>query len=563
MCMDPVTRQVYEHCASDLLRITSRRERGEVVRRAAEVLGVSEKTVWRNVRGMGWASGRKTRADKGSSVLTNEDLREVARIVASNINKHGEPNTPTSEAWRIAKEQGMAAGKVSRGHLGRRLREEGYDITRMRSADPSISIVTLFPNQAWFADASVAIQWYFRDEHGKLLSQYDDPEARFYAGKFENYKALRRVIYRYIVVDHYSGAFYVYYTYNSGERPEDVADLLYRAMSDKGMGDTYPFRGVPKYLYTDKGPAFNNQLILTLCGPLGLGIAVKQHKPKNAKASGAVEKLHDIWQRTFEGRLRIAGSAKDLEELNRLALKWCAKINADRVHGRHGKPRMVAWSAISSEQLVECPERKVFFRLINSASQDATLDSHHWIRHNNRKWLLRGENLYTGQKVKFREAPFSDVGIRVWDDQDRELAVEEIRFDSVSGFPQNGRRQVLDDPEHEGATTPAPAAKQVLRAIKEGTETVHIPGALDTGPIPSFLAPKAGTTWRPPQDGALYAEPLIGSLDAREEIALRLGRPLGEDGTWWRERLGPGVTQSRLDELWAEFTSPAEVSKTG
>jgi len=47
----------------------------------------------------------------------------------------------------------------------------------------------------------------------------------------------------------------------------------------------------------------------------------------------------------------------------------------------------------------------------------------------------------------------------------------------------------------------------------------------------------------------------MGSLEAREEIVRRLGRPLGADGAWWRDRIGNGVTPDQLEALWEEFTT--------
>ena len=557
--MDPAIRQVYEHAVADMQAARTQSERAEIPQRVADVLGVSLSTVYRNLKTVGWDSGRKEREDKGSRSLSEEDLREISRIMAKGRNKLGEPNMPLTETWRLAGETGMAAGGVSYSTLGRQLRETGLGLRHMMAPAPAIARVSRHPNHVWFFDPSVAVPWFFHDENGKRLGQYMDAGARFYMGKWENIKVIRRIIYRYLMVDHYSGAFYVRYYYSSGERYEDTADFFFHAMSKKGGDDSviaqaYPFRGIPWRMVADQGPGFKNGIIQSLLGKDGLNVKTQMHEVGNAKASGTVESRHNHWQRAFEGRTALR-PIEDLAELNALAEQFCAACNAERNHDRHGQPPIQVWSTITREQLVECPDRKTFFRLATSAPKVGTLDNRLYLQHDNRFWLLRGENLYPGQKITYKDAPFLDVGIRCWDEFKRELAAEEIRRDKA-GFPLNGRFHVWDEEEHAGAAAPLPPAQQVSRAVVRGEDEVHLENAL--GGIRERLEKRAqlapeGQTWQPA--GALPTEPPMGSLEAREEIVRRLGRPLGADGAWWRDRIGNGVTPDQLEALWEEFTT--------
>jgi transposase InsO family protein len=554
-------RQVYAHAADDLRLAQSARERKSIVARVVATLGVSEATAYRNLRLLGYDSGRKPRADKGRRALTEEQLREHSRILAKGRNKRGEPNIPLTESHRLAQEAGMPTGKVSYSTLSRQLRETGLGLRHMCAPPPAIARVSRHPNHVHFFDPSVAVPWFFKDEHGKKLDQYTDPQARFYLGKIGNIKAIRRLLYRYILVDHYSGALRVEYFYSAGERTEDVVSFLLHTWSgseDPVIARAFPFRGLPIRLVADQGPAFKNGIVQQLLGERGLGIKVGMHTPGNPKASGTVEEAHDLWQRTFEGRLAVR-MAGDLEELNRMAAAFCARLNAEREHSRHGKSRMEMWARITSEQLRECPDRKVFLRMACSTPIVRTLDNRCWIQHENQQWLVRGENIYPGQHVSMRLAPFIDVGIRVYDEFGRELAVEVIKKNEA-GFPTTGRFHVWDEEEHAGAAAPLPPAQQVSQAVLKGVEQVSIPSALDEEAMREQLARTAwivpaGQPWEPTKTAeATAAEPLIGSLEAREDIARRLGRPLGADADWWRAHIGDGVTQTQLDALWEEFS---------
>lgn len=221
------------------------------------------------------------------------------------------------------------------------------------------------------------------------------------------------------------------------------------------------------------------------------------------------------------------------------------------------------WSQITEDQLVECPDRDTFFRLAASQPRTGTLDQRHWLQSKNRKWLVRGENVHGRQKVQFRVTPFAEAGIRVWDEFGRELAAEELRFDAA-GFPQNGRRHVWDDETAPGATAPATPAQQISRAVVSGEDRVRLDGVfegLDRRLARMAYLDRRGRTWSPTSPTPLAAEPVMGSLEAREEVARRLGRPLGGDADWWRERIGDGITRSALEAAWVEWSADVAMSE--
>ncbi len=557
--------QVYARALDELRGASRPAERRAVVQRAAATLDVAEATVYRALKARGWSSGRQPRSDRGQSRVSDEDLIAVAKIMAKGRNKRGQANVPTKEAVEIAQGQGLAEG-TSYSQVARRLRQQGLSMAHMRAPEPAISRVSQHPNHVWLVDVSVAIQWYLRDGDGKI-GQYSDAGARFYEGKRQNLAELRQVLLRYLVVDHYSGAFYVRYYYAAGENSLDVVDFLYRAMAAKSFGSAYPFRGVPRRLVADQGPAFKSGLVQHLLTELH--IDPELHEKGNAKASGAVETRHNHWQRTFEGRLALA-PATDLEELNRQAERWAAVANAERPLTRHGKPPMALWATIAPERLVEAPDRDTFLQLATTARREGVLTNKLHLRADGKTWEIAGAHVHPRQRVQYRLSPFTDAGIRVWDAEGHELAATAITFDAA-GFPENGRRHVWDDEAAPGASHAPVAAQKLSAAVATDAEQVRIDTVFDDLDERiarhAFLGGQQGRAWEPKEGQALVESPMLGSIEARERVAAMLGRPLtSAEGAWWRERLGDGCNQAELDRAWDEFTgaeAPAIAERIG
>lgn len=537
------------------------RARGARIRETAAALSVAEQTLYRRLKAAGWESGRKTRSDKGRSALADEEASAVAALMAAGRNKRGQANTPTNEAHTIAREQGLVSAELSDSQVRRRLRALGLDRERMLAPEPGIARVSQFPNHVWFMDISVAIQWRFLDpETGKRLDLYMDGGGRFYEGKRSNY-LIDRVLHRYISVDHRTGCYWVQYFYSPGERAEDVVNFLWSAMGPKDVSVRYPFRGVPKRMVTDKGSAFKNGLVQGLLE--GLGVKLELHRTGNAKASGAVESRHNHWQRQFEGKLK-ARPAPDLETLNRWAAQQCVLANSERPHTRYGRAPIEAWQDIGPEQLVEPPSRAVFFQLAASGSKTGVLTNRLYLRATGREWEIGGEGVYPGQRVRYRLSPFLDAGVRVWDDQDRELTATEIRRDAM-GHPLNGRRHVWDDETAKGSTAPLTPAAKMVAEVASGDRDVSLPNLFEDLPARldrlTFL-PVSGTAWSPPETAAeTVAEPLLGSLEARDWVCARLGRGLTfEEADWWKAAIGDGIAVSDLEVALETFLGQAASS---
>lgn len=570
--MTELERQSWLRAAAELPLLPSAADRARRVRELAARFAVTPKTAYERLQRAGYVSGRAPRKDKGTSCLSRADLEQTAAIVASSINKRGQVNTPVTEAREISRDLGLPAGNVSSSHLRRLLDKEGLGLRQMRAPEASVAQRSLYPNDVWFFDISVAIQWYFRDEKGKRLDLYTDAGARWYAGKFENYRALKRVIHRFVLTDHCSGAYFVRYYYSPGERWEDVADFLQLGMADKGeMARVFPMRGRPHMLVADQGPANKAAYTKELCK--ALNIELHLHGAGNAKMSGSVETRHGHWQKSFEGRLGVDHGARDLDDLNRLAMIRCADLNAHRPHTRTGKTPMRSWLSIPQSRLREAPDRDTFFGLVTGAPHEATLDNYLRLSNQNRKWQVGGLNVHPKQKVTFRLAPYSPAGIRVWDQWGRELSATELTFDA-NGFATNGTHHTFlsEDPAEQGATAPTTPGQRIAKRVAEDRSSVQLgdvwKAAEDRLAATTFLSPR-GEEWAPKVDDALAAEPPLADLDVLLEVAQRLGRPLeAEEADWWKARTLAGLTSTSLDQVYrawlrGEDDTAAAIPTTG
>lgn len=555
--------QVLSRALSELRQTARGADRRQIVANAAGVLGLSESAVYRQLQRMGWETGRARRADRGTTTMSPTELEAVAQIMAKGRNKRGQANIPTRQAVAIAQEQGLVQAQVSYPQVCRLLRGRGLSHVHMRAPEPGIARVSTHPNHVWFLDISVAIQWYFKDEAGRRkLGLYSDGDARFYEGKRKNLVARDRVLHRYMIVDHRTGAYFVQYYYAAGEDSVDVADFLVRAFGPKFDVEKYPFRGLPVYMVADQGPALKSSLVQTMLEQLG--IKCQLHAAGNAKASGAVETRHNHWQRTFEGRLALR-PAEDVAQINYWAERYCALALSETPHSRHGQTPMAMWMGITPEQLVEAPSREVMLQLAAHKKRTGTLTNRLHLRADGRTWELSGEHVHPGQKVQYRLAPFAASGIRCWDAEGRELSALELSFDAA-GFQEQGRRHVWDDPTAKGSTAPLSVGKKLSAAVASGDEVVQLGQLFDDLDERlakhAYLNVQSGSSWKP-GTAELHAAPLMSSVEAREEIAGRLGRPLTRDeGAWWRARLGDGCTQDELELSWDEFTTGARAPIT-
>ncbi|WP_311336209.1 hypothetical protein [Cardiobacterium hominis] len=386
--------------------------RDAIVDAAAAFVGKSKTTVYRALRKLGYNTQRKPRADKGTSVISDDELASIAAIQHAATRKTGKRLASAKTAVEIAAANGLAARQYSPSTVNRQLRERGLSGAQMRRAAPHVQLASRHPNHMWQIDPSYCVLYYLKA--GKGLAVMD--EAQFYKNKPHNFaKIARDRVLRYVCVDHCTGAFYCRYYNVSGENAETMFDFLMRAMGEKDKQHN-PFEGVPKILYWDKGSANQSSLILSLLE--GLGIEHHAHVKGNSRAKGSVEKHNDIIETNFESRLTFA-HIESIEQLNAACERWQRHFQATHVHSRHGMTRFAAWRKITPEQLIARPPLELCRVLLTGKAEQRTVGGDYHISYaipgygSSRYRVADVDNIRIGETVTVQVNPYAAPSIWV------------------------------------------------------------------------------------------------------------------------------------------------------
>lgn len=327
-------------------------ERAGIIRRAAEVLGCSVNTVYRHLQVVaGWRSGRKPRADKGETCVTEELARKVSGMVHMDTRANGKKTMSLKLSRTILEKNGFGVVNPETGEvtmpsvetLSRAARQYNCHPEQLKKGKPTGHMRSLHPNHCWQIDASVCVLYYLPGSRrvGVMDEKiYNEKKP----GKLIEIKNNRVV--RYVVADHTSNSFVVRYEQAPGEDAKGVIDTLIMAMCDRGPRD--PMHGVPTILYMDPGSGNKSSLVMEFCERLD--IRPIHHAPKAASATGSVENCQNIVETQFESRLRFQ-EVPNLACLQEQADTWRRHYNAKEIHSRHKMTRSAAWATIENDKL--------------------------------------------------------------------------------------------------------------------------------------------------------------------------------------------------------------------
>jgi len=332
-------------------------ERRAVLDRFARRTGYSRQHLYRLAKRHGFSSGRKKRSDRGKlrCELTEDQVDFVAALIHSTSREVKGPIMPVETALEIAADNGIIEpGQVSVGRMQQILRERQVSRKALKNAEPCVPLRSLHPNHCHVFDVSVCIQYYLKGSGMKIMD-----ERNFYKNKPHNFAKVKTRLLRYVIADHFSGAFYFRYFNTSGETRENLYEFLVEAWKKKD-DPKYPFRGVPDTMMMDAGSANISGIMLGFLERLG--VDVPKGDPHNPQRQGAVEVLHNVIESHFESGLRLQ-PAHSLDELNAWAYDFCVGFNARKKHSRHGMTRSQCWLMIRPEQLRELPEEDLLREL--------------------------------------------------------------------------------------------------------------------------------------------------------------------------------------------------------
>lgn len=351
---------------ADQLRTAGHGHKDAIAESAAKVLGCSVPTLYRRLRESGWQSGRKVRTDKGDSRVPYDELVELSAMWAacSARRMNGKWVRTIDDAISMARTNGRLSVDISGATALRLMRLHGLHREQVSAPTPHVQMRSLHPNHVWQVDPSLCVVYYSQRDGVRVLD-----EREFNKNKPAHVARLTPLrVWRYVAVDHYSGALFARYYEAAGENQDTLFQFLMDAMAP--ADPRHILRGVPHCLVWDAGSAntsYGIQQLLT-----ALLVRHWPHVPGNARAKGSVEKGNDIVECRFEGRLAFQ-TVPTVEQLNAHLADWLVAFNATQEHTRHGHTRYGLWQTITQGQLRFCPPVETCRTLLTSRPETRTV----------------------------------------------------------------------------------------------------------------------------------------------------------------------------------------------
>jgi hypothetical protein len=329
-----------------------------IVKQFAEFVGKSPQTVYGWLRKQaGYDSGRKRRADTGTTRMPAESLDFIAAAQREGVRGNGKRTMPVGVAMNVAQANGLTIN-VSRSRLNAILRQRRMDAKTVMAARNHGELRSLHPNHVHEIDPSLCVLFYMQGR------QYVMREEEFNRNKPANYAHVKLKVWRYVRYDHASGSIDVRYYEAEGENQAALFDFL---LWTWGKQENRLSHGIPRILLWDKGSANTSHGICNLLD--ALGVDHRTHAVGHAWAKGGVEQGNNLVETQFESRLRIE-PVDAIEQLNTAAERWVRDYNANalahvdaRLRRASGEPmiRDDLWQLImhTPGALVDMPDRSV------------------------------------------------------------------------------------------------------------------------------------------------------------------------------------------------------------
>lgn len=382
-------------------------ERKHIMAHYEEQTGLNRVHLYREAGKYGFNSGRKKRCDAGvlKSGLTDLHVDLVAGLIYETRRENKGPIMPVERAIQIAEDSGfIARGQITPATMNRILRKRQLSKARMKAPTPHTEMRSLHPNHVHEFDVSVCVQYYLKGGKMGIMDERD-----FYKNKPENFSKIKTRLLRYVLTDHFSGAFKFMYFNTSGESADNLWTFLKWAWGPS-PDPRLPFRGVPKILMMDTGAANKSGAIVNFLRRLE--VEIPKGLPYNPRRQGQVECTHNIIESWFESGLRLQ-PAFAVEDLNHWALDFSIWHQADKVHTRHGMQRTLCWLMIKADQLWELPDEETLQYIYANPEEQRTVENYR-IPFKSKEYNLKHiDGIFNGAKVQVimrpRKMPAIDI----------------------------------------------------------------------------------------------------------------------------------------------------------
>ena len=346
-------------------------KRGPIIKRACEYLTVSNAELYRRLAKVGFTSGRKTRSDKGNTIVSLEAAELVGGMVINAASKTGKKRMSIKLALEVAQDSGKAPG-VSAATISRIMKQNMCHPAQLAMPTAHTRQRSLHPNHVWQIDASVCVVFYLNHKAGLHVMD----EREFYKNKPANLKKIEkdRVI-RYVQTDHTSGSIYHEYFWRS-ENVENLTNFFFSCIQKRSLKE--PMHGVPFILYVDKGTANTSGMFKNLMTRLDVEFIA--HATNNSRAKGSVEQANNLIETNFESLLSFR-SVDSIEELNAFANEWRIMFNETKTHSRTKRTRNQVWNMIRPEQLRIAPSIELCRELVTTTPITRTVKGDLTVQH--------------------------------------------------------------------------------------------------------------------------------------------------------------------------------------
>ncbi len=548
--------------------------RGQLVSEAAEFLGMSTQTIYRHLKSAaGWTSGRKCRADKGSTSVDTTTLLTLATMQREAVRDNGKQTMFVPVARSILQANGREVN-VSNAHLSKLMRERGMGVAMQAAGAVVQKLRYPYPNHTHQVDPSLCLVYYLEGR------QYIMEDREFYKNKLDNYAKVKFKVFRYVLWDGASGAITVWYTEAAGESQASLFNFLMYAW---GKQDGKLLHGVPQVLIWDKGSANTSHAVQSLLK--SLEVQAITHEAGNSRAKGGVENGNNLVETQFECRLRFE-PVTTAEQLNAAAQAWAEAYNANLIPGqdtrlrRDGLAAPIArydlWQRISNEQLRLLPEVEVCRALMAGKQEERKVSGEKTIRFRHPKagrtqtYNLNGlDGINVGDMVDVRPLVYGEQAIQItvarFDGESLVYrAVPELEYDDYGNLlsaavpgegykshaetPAEAAGKAMDELAYPGQD--AAKARQKKAVPFDGDIKAH--SYLQDVELPSYLQ-RPGTQIAAPAH-AVAAPELLDSVSVMLRIRGELGRNLtAEENAFMSARFSCGVPEDQLSALIDQF----------
>jgi len=316
-------------------------ERRAILRQAADLYGVSESTLYRQLEKL-YRPKALRRADQGvPRVLPRAEMMHYCEVIAAlkirTMNKKGR-YISTVRAIEVLEEAGIQTpdgwvkpekGQLRKATVNRYLKQWGFDHRTLTYQTPAVRFQARHSNECWQFDLSPSDLKHVEEP------LWHDPNRG------------RPILMLYSAVDDRSGVCYQEYRNVYGEDVEAALRFLFNAMSAKS-DPAFPFQGIPSMFYMDNGPIARSHVFQRVMAYLGVQIQLhlpdsKDKHRHTARAKGKVERAFRTVKEAHEVLYHLR-EPKDESEANERLLAYLKTYN-DHPHRSEPHSRIDDWQA--------------------------------------------------------------------------------------------------------------------------------------------------------------------------------------------------------------------------